>query len=283
MSASAEKRIIRSRKRRGPLAISPVARDTEFVTVLDHISKRKSLHIYGEEGVGKSAFLDQVYDFLKARGAVVSIYCRSSRTLRDILLQMALFLLGHFIHLESVDKFKRVKEIQCGSDIKKLSIKALRNIVYFYISLGDFCVILDHLEYVTPKINGFLTILYEKATVITASRQSWKLTNYSFKGRLDYCLYLIPKLCIENLKRKDAFLLIEILCRNLHADFPARQRMFEEVFRISKGNPGFIAKIFEKARRPEYHKDNRLDLRLIMLDSRMEGIMGKIDAMKYGR
>lgn len=185
---------------------------------------------------------------------------------------MALFLLSHFSYLESVDKFKRVKKIQCGSDIKKLSIRTLRNVVFFYISLSDFYVILDHLEYVTPKINGFLTTLYEKAPVITASRQSWKLNDYSFMGRLDYSLYLVPKLGLENLKKKDAFVLMEILFCNLNIDYSARQEMFGEVFHISKGNPGIISMILEKARRPEYRKDNRVNLGLILIDSRIEEI-----------
>lgn len=122
--------------------------------------------------------------------------------MRQILLYIAGFLLDHFKHLESIDKFKKVKEIEYPSDIKKLSIRHLRNLIFAYITQDDFCVILDHLEYVTPKVNGFLTTLYEKALVISASRQSWELSDYSFKGRLDYCLYLIPKLRLENLKRR---------------------------------------------------------------------------------
>lgn len=270
---SFDKQSNRFRKCRSLPGTSLVARDGEFAVILDHIARRKRLHIYGAEGTGKSALLDQVYDFLKARGEPVPIYCRSSRTLRNILLQMALYLLGHFNYLESVDKFKRVKEIQCGSDIKKLGIRALRNVVYAYISQDNFCVLLDHLEYVTPKINGFLTTLYEKATVITASRQSWELSDYGFKGRLDYCLYLTPKLRIEKLKREDAFALMENLSPDLHLSLAAERKLFEEIFRVSRGNPGVISAIFEKARRPKYHKDRGLNLTLIMIDSRMESLL----------
>ena len=262
-----------SQKRHCAPRSSLVARDREFAIIQEHIEMRKSLHVYGEEGTGKSALLDHSYDFLKDQGSLVPIYCRSSRTLRNILLQMALFLLSHFSHLESVDKFKCVKEIQCGSDIKKLSIRELRNIVYFYISLEDFCVILDHLEYVTPKINGFLTILYEKATVITASRQSWELSDYSFKGRLDYGLYLIPKLSIGNLKRKDALVLMKNLSLNLPLGLAVKRKMFDDVFRISRGNPKVISTVFERARRPGYNKNNVLNLNLIMIDSRIKEML----------
>ena len=272
LSVSADKQNRRSRRRRSAPDISLVARDLEFAVIQDHIEMRKSLHVYGESGAGKSALLDQAYDFLRDRGTLVPIYCRSSRALRNILLQIALFLLSHFSHLESVDKFKRVKSILYPADVKKLSIRALRDVVFAYISLAEFCVILDHLEYVTPRINGLLTTLYKKAPVITASRQSWELADYSFKGRLDYGLYLIPKLSIENLKRKDAFVLMENLSLNLHLSLEAKRKLFEEIYRISRGNPRVISTIFERARRPEYQRDKGLNLALIMIDSEIEGI-----------
>ncbi len=263
----------RSRKRHCALSTSLVARDREFAVILDHIEMRNSLHVFGEEGTGKSALLNQVYDFLKTRNAFVPIYSRSSRTLRDIVLRIALFLLGHFSHMESVDKFKRVKEIQCGSDIKKLSIGQLRNLIFTYITQDNFCVILDHLEYVTSKMNGFLTTLYEKALVLSASRQSWELTDYSFRGRLDYCLYLVPKLSIGNLKKNDAFVLMKKFSLNLPHGLAADNKVFEEIYRLSRGNPKIISAIFEKARRPEYQRDNGLNLALIMIDSEIEGIV----------
>ena len=180
-----------------------VGRQKEIGKLLLHISNRRSLHVYSPEGTGKSALLNWAYDnWHTIDHSLIPIYCRSSRTLRQILLYIAGFLLDHFKHLESIDKFKKVKEIEYPSDIKKLSIRHLRNLIFAYLTQDDFCVILDHLECVTPKINGFLTTLYEKALVISASRQSWELSDYSFKGRLDYCLYLIPKLRLENLKRR---------------------------------------------------------------------------------
>jgi hypothetical protein len=251
-----------------------VARDKEFAVVLDHIARRKSLHIYGDKGMGKSALLDQVYDFLKARGTPIPIYCRSSRTLREILLHISVFLLDHFKHLSSIDKFKETKEIGSYSDVKRLTIRTLRNLTFTHITERDFCIILDHLEYVTPTINGFLSLLSEKAPVVTASRQSWELGDYSFRGRLDYALYLVAKLRLENLNKKDAFALIENLCRKLNTEFSASPRIFEEIFYISKGNPGVISQICEKARRAEYNRGNGLNSALITIDSKLEELSG---------
>ena len=250
-----------------------VGRQKEIETLIRHIANRESLHIYGAEGTGKSALLKWIYDNSKGiDNTLIPIYCRSSTTLRQIFLYIAPFLLEHFKHLESIDKFKRVKEIEYPSDIKKLSIRQLRNLIFAYIAQDNFCVLLDHLEYVTPKINGFLTTLYEKALVISTSRQSWELTDYGFMGRLDYYLYLIPKLSIENLKRKEAFVLMEKLSNNLQLSLAAKRKLFEEVLRISRGNPEIISSVFEMARRPGYNTDNGLNLNLIMIDSKIEEI-----------
>ncbi|MCL5023475.1 MAG: ATP-binding protein [Nitrospirae bacterium] len=230
---------------------------------MDHIEGRKSIHIYGDEGVGKSALVDQVYDFLKARSSPIPIYCRSSRTLREILLRISVFLLEHFKHLTSINKFRETKEIESYRDVKRLNIRTLRNLTFAYITQDSFCIILDHLEYVTPRINSLLVALYEKAPVITAGRESWDLSDYSFKGRLDYRLYLTPKLKIENLSKKDSFLFME---RVAGGAFGEASQLFEEAYRMTKGNAGLIREIILKALMPKYRAGGYPNFRLIQLD-----------------
>ena len=250
-----------------PRFVVPVGRETELKELLRFIRVRKPLHIYGDEGTGKSALLDCIYDNWRDMDSVyIPIYCRSSRTLRQILLYIATFLLDYFKHLESVDKFKRIKEIKCGSDVKKLSIRELRNIVYAYIPKANFCVLLDHLEYVTPKINGFLSILYEKALVITASRQSWVLADYRFRGNLEYCLYLTPKLHVSNLSRQDAHLLMEKLWGMHKLEFSDKTGLFGQMFVISGGNPKTIVDIMSRAGKKPYSRGGECNLKLIQID-----------------
>ncbi|HBR21649.1 MAG TPA: hypothetical protein DD713_03645 [Nitrospiraceae bacterium] len=246
-----------------------IGRQKEIKAILDYIKCGKNLHIYGSDGAGKSTLLDWVYNNISGFApSLIPIYCRSSRTLRQILLSISGFLLGHFKHLESIDKFKRIKEIKYPSGIKKLNIRTLRNIAFSYISQDNFCVILDHLEYVTPKINAFLTVLYEKALVISASRQSWELTDYAFRGKLDYCLYLTPKLGVENLSRQDTFLLIKRLVGDTSK---VSGNLFKDIYHMTKGNPGLMEKIITKILKPEYHIGGNINLKLIMLDLEIEG------------
>jgi hypothetical protein len=242
-------------------------------TIINHLKKRRHLHIYGPEGTGKSALLDYVYDnWKKIDNSFIPIYCRNSRTLREILLRISGFLLDRFNHLESIDKFKRVKEIRHTEEIEKLNIRIFSNLVYTYLPQGNFCIILDHLEYVTPRIHALLRVLYEKALVITASRQSWELSDYNFRGKLDYCLYLVPKLRIENLRKKDAFALMENLYDSLKIDVSGKTQMLNDIFHITNGNPKMINEIFKKAQKPEYYKGRELNLKLILLDCKIDKI-----------
>jgi hypothetical protein len=248
----------------------------EMQRLLACIGDGNNLHIYGPEGAGKSALLAWVHsNWREIDQSLIPVYCQSSGTLRQILLCISTFLLGHFKNLESVDKFKGVREIGRASDIKGLNIRALRDLVFAYLPRRKFCIILDHLELVTPRINGFLSVLYENSLVITASRQSWDLADYSFKGRLDYCLYLVPKLRVENLKRKEALFLMDSLAGGIEIGQSQRRELFDEVFRVSGGNPGLITRIFERAQMPEYLKGGRLNLTLIMLDLRINEARGR--------
>jgi len=151
-------------------------------------------------------------------------------------------------------------------------MRTLKNLIFSYLPQADFCVIMDHLENVTPKINSFLSPLYERAMVITASRQSWEIADYSFRGRLDYSLYLIPKLRVENLQKKEALSLMQNLYDDAGLGILNKARAFEDIFCVTAGNPKMIAKIFEKAGNPQYLKGHTFNLNLILIDCEMDRI-----------
>jgi hypothetical protein len=153
----------------------------------------QSLHIHGLAGAGKTAVLEYIYQqWSEFHTDLIPIFCRTSRTFKEILLHIAGFLLQRSRSLENIDKFRRIKEIYRLSDLKAVNSRDLKNMIFNNIGHKKFCIILDHLEYVTPKINAFLT-LKDRAVIITASRQSWDIADYNFYARLDYCLWLLPK------------------------------------------------------------------------------------------
>ncbi|MBM4140774.1 MAG: ATP-binding protein [Nitrospira sp.] len=250
-----------------------IGRDREIGLIRNHIKEMKSFHIYGPEGVGKTALLEYVYsNWNYFQTPLVPILCRTSRTLREILIHIAGYLLYSSHTLQNIDKFKRIKEIRHRSDLKTINSRDLKNIIFRNISSRRFCIILDHLEHVTPKINAFLTPLKDVAMIITASRQSWELTDYNFKGKLSYCLYLVPKLKVTNLSKRNAYLLMEYLYKNLPMSIRNKSQLFKEIFYITEGNPGMMREIFEKAQRHEYVKGDMLNLKLIQIDCQMDKI-----------
>jgi hypothetical protein len=257
-----------------PFSRTLIGRQKEISTVLSHIRNRKSLHIYGAPGSGKSAIFDWLYDNWKELEVKrIAVYCRSSRTLRETLLNICCVLMRHFGQMDSVDKFGKTTQIKRFDDARGLNIMALKKMTLDYIGRDSFFIMLDHLENVTPRMNAFLVPLYEKAQVISASRQSWELTDYAFKGKLDYhSLYLIPKLRVDNLKKKDAFVLMEYLYNSINTEAVNKQQMFNDIFNVTAGNPGMIKEIFERSQKPEYFKEGRLNLKLILLDSRIDEI-----------
>lgn len=251
-----------------------IARKDEIETLREYIRRRKSLHIHGPEGVGKSALIDYVYRTWDEIGASpIPIYCRDSGTFREILVNIAEFLLRYGVRLISIDEYKRAQLITRSADLKTLSTRYLRNMVFPHIKKGDFCIILDHLEDVTPRINSLLTALHGCSSIITANRQSWDVSdNKSVSGSLAYDLWLIPKLQVGNLTKEDAFTFMESLYGSLNMNVTDKLRLFKDIYEISQGSPKIMKNIFQKTADPKYLHDGKLNLNLIVIDCRMDEV-----------
>lgn len=75
-----------------------VGRDKELGGLLSSIRERQNLHIHGPAGGGKSALLNRAYDNWREMDcALIPVYCRSSRTLREMGHEMATAILTMFI------------------------------------------------------------------------------------------------------------------------------------------------------------------------------------------
>lgn len=113
-----------------------------------------------------------------------------------------------------------------------------------------------------------------KSALLDHLHQHWDKIggDYSFTGNLAYCLYLVPKLGIENLKKKDAFILMQQRYNELGMKLPDKVRVFNDIFHISQGNPKVIHDILDKARKPDYIVDGKLNLNLIVIDCRMDEV-----------
>ncbi len=245
-----------------------IGRDNEISLIKSYINKMKSFHIYGPEGVGKTAILEHIYqNWMDMNTSLIPVFCRESRTLKEILLPIAEVLLQRSRTLANIDKYKRIREICRQSDLKEVNSREMKNMIFNNIGHKKFCIILDHLESVTPRINAFLTPLKDLAIIITASRQSWEMSDYNFTACLEYCLWLLPKVRIKNLSKYDSFLLTMQTIGEANA---LVEEVFPDIYDITNGNPGLTKKFANKAVLPKYLTGGRVNLKLIDIDLKME-------------
>jgi hypothetical protein len=251
-----------------------VGREKEIGTIRDHIRRRKSLHIHGPMGAGKSALLDHHYKNWDAIDAsCVPIYCKNGVNLREILVCITEALFERSGPLAGTDKYLEPIEICSVSDIRTNSNRDLRNMIFPRVEQGDYCVILDHLEHITQGMNAFLYSLHERACVITASRQSWDISDLtSVAGSLAYDLWLVPKLRVENLHKDDAFILMDLLFGSLNKKVRDKPRLFKDIYEVSQGNPKMIKNILQKAADPKYLRGGKLNLNLIVIDCQIDEV-----------
>lgn len=192
--------------------------------------------------------------------------------MRDIVVCLAEALLRQAGTLEGSTKYLEPIRIERSLDIRTNNSRDLRNIIVRYLSEGDYCVIFDHMDKITPKIDAYLYALRQHACVITASRESWVIGDHTFSGSLAYDLWLWPKLKLGNLGRKDAQRLMENLSDGMNMMQHARGGFFRDVFHITQGNPGMIRRVLEKARQPKYIVDGKLNLNLIVIDCAIDEV-----------
>lgn len=251
-----------------------VGREKELKTLAAHIRQNKHLHIYGPEGSGKSALLEWAFDNWKhIDSPMIPIFCRNSRLLREIVLQVAAFLLRQLGSLQYTDKFGRVRTFRTRDELRNGTIAVLKQMVFRNLHKQSFFVLIDHCEPVTPRLNSLLTALYDRVPVITASRESWDLADYSFRGSLAYDrLYLAPKLRVDYLEKHHSITVLKKLSGPARLSRHEEEAFCEEVFQITESNLKEAARIIERACLPRYRVNGRINLKLIQLDLAIEAV-----------
>lgn len=253
---------------------SLAGRDSETGTLVASIRERKHLHIHGPRGSGKSALLEWAFDNWRwIDGTITPIFCRNGHLLRDIVLHAAAVVLRQFGPLHHTDKFGRIRTFRTYDDLKSATIPVLKQIVFRNLHKHPFFVLIDHCEPVTPRLNSLLTALYDRVPVITASRESWDLSDYSFRGRLAYDrLYLAPKLRVDYLEKHDSIAVMKKLSGPAQLPEYEEEAFCEEVFQITESNLKQAARIIERACMPQYRINGRINLKLIQLDLAIEAV-----------
>jgi hypothetical protein len=224
-----------------------IGRDKERNQIVDAVSQRKNLFLFGLEGVGKSFIVKHVLEETGGRGVLYSDDCATIKT--------SLF---GFLNGDYGSKF-----------LSDHNVLSLRKLFYKKIQKENPYLIFDHMGRVGPKFFSYLENLFDEHPVLIIARSS----DPGDIGDLSLLLYSFEKLELQNLNRKHAYELITYFIDSYSLVIDKVDHFRKEVFLISSGNPAVIREICQYAKKSEYKVGDEIKLNLLNLDR-------KIDALK---
>lgn len=223
-----------------------IGRGDERRALNELIQQRKSVLILGDEGVGKSALLE---DALANCGIKNIVYSKRSTTLKETLMNL----------LQSATNLK---------ELSKKNILALKKNCYDLLDARPEYVVLDHIVWVEPKFYAFLTFIKEqKFPFILATRKTGKKN----VGHLWMGLYDFAVLELQNLDQTNTDALTDYYAATfgLKLQLGADATFKKEIFKLSRGNPKIIKDLCRLARDQKYRSKGYIDLNLVDLDRRI--------------
>lgn len=231
--------------------LSCVAREEEMVRLREQARIRKSLLVFGPEGVGKSRLLRT---FVETQ--TLALYVGQMRTPRELVLAL-------FQALRSADG-----DIRVSGDFTALSTSSLKGLVHRALETRPFLMVLDHLDAPSRVVTGMVKDLhyYGRTPVIFASRSP----HMEDIGALrPLCANKSERLELKNLPPQIALEFARreaersgLWASNLNAILPS-------LVEWSDGNPGAILHMLKMARLPQYRADDQIKSHILYVDYRM--------------
>jgi len=228
-----------------------VEREDELGRLLNQARIRKSMLVFGPEGVGKSRLLRAFVE--NQRLALYVGQMRSPREFAMALLQA----------LHSADDGLRMPE-----NISALSTSSLKGIIHRAFDAHSFLMVLDHLDTPSRVVTGMIKDLhyYGRTPVIFASRSP----HMEDIGALrPLCANKSERLELKNLPPQAALEFarreaerIKLWSSNLDAILPS-------LVEWSDGNPGAILQMLKMAHLPQYRAVDQIKSHILYVDYRM--------------
>lgn len=231
--------------------LSCVAREEELGRLREQAKIRKSLLVFGPEGVGKSRLLRT---FVETQS--LALYVGQMRAPREFVLALL-----HALH--SVDS-----DIRVSGNISALSTSSLKGLVHRALDTRPFLMVLDHLDAPSRVVTGMVKDLhyYGRTPVIFASRSP----HMEDIGALrPLCANKSERLELKNLPAQIALEFArreaertELWASNLDAILPT-------LVEWSGGNPGAILQMLKMAQLPQYRAGGQIKSHILYVDYRM--------------
>lgn len=228
-----------------------VERQEELDRLRNQVRLRKSLLVFGPEGVGKSRLLQTF-----ASSQLLAVYIPQMRSPRE-------FVLTLLQALHSADG-----RVKLPANLAALSTSSLKGIAHRALDTQPFLMILDHLDAPSRVVTGMIKDLhyYGRTPVIFASRSP----HMEDIGALrPLCAGKSERLELKNLPPQIALQFaqrevdkIELWASNLEAILPS-------LVEWSDGNPGAILNMLKMAQLPQYRAGDQIKAHILYVDYRM--------------
>ncbi len=223
-----------------------IGRDKDVEEIVDAVSQRKNLFLFGSESVGKSAIVKHVIEKTCGRGVVYSDNCSTFKT------SLLGFLKGDYD----------------STFLSSQNILSLRKLFYKKVHKEKPYLIFDHLGSVGPKFFAYLENLLDEHPALFIARSP----DHGEIGDLSLLLFSFNKLEVNNLNRKFSFELITHFIESYGLVIDNADYFRKEVFRLSVGNPSAIREICQYARKEEYKVGKEIKFKLLNLDRKINSL-----------
>jgi predicted ATPase len=263
---------------------SLIGRQTIIEELLHHLRDGKSAFLVGEEGIGKTAILQEVIAAARAeQGRYWPLYCSSVRNEKECLEWVAASFhaeYGDSIIVEAMDA--RKIRLPAGKGMafwRRVPRRLLRRIVIPRLRSGRYALVLDHLVPLRSDAHAFFEwLLMEFKVPLIAAVRGVQPKDIGRLWWLDWAFTVVevPALRLEQVRA-----LIERELRRHRAELPDRAEFARNLAQASRGNPRIITRVCERAGDHRYRMGDQTNLRLLMLDLKIDDL-GKSEASGAG-
>jgi hypothetical protein len=232
-------------------------RSMELSHLRQRIAQRKSLLLFGDQGVGKTRLLQQI-----ATSNKDVLYVAKGHAPREFLLAL----------IDVLDR-TRVTTVARPRNLQTMSVLSLKGVAQKGLEISNRILMIDHVQSPTMALGHLIKELnyYGRTPVIFAARSQHMEDIGSLRSlctdkseRLE--LRNWPEAIAMEFARQRA-IDAKLEASNLESALPAMVEM-------SHGNPGAILQMIEMAKQSQYRLEDQIKVHILYLDFRMKGSPG---------
>jgi hypothetical protein len=242
-----------------------IERVAELHQLQDRIRQRKSMLLFGEQGVGKTRLLQQIVGDNRD-----ALYVSRGHAPREFLTDL----------VESQDRARGSKAKRSRS-LQSMSVISLRGTAESALEDGKKFLVIDHVQSPSPALSSMIKEMnyYGRTPIIFAAR-SPHMEDIGLLRSL--CTDKSERLELKNWPESVAMEFANRCVANTQLSADNMQSFLHELVEMSRGNPGAILQMVEMARLPQYRVGDQIKVHVLYLDYRMKGAPEKLKIKMSG-